>query len=462
MMRTVRVLLAAAAVATALAWAAPAPASAGVGGVVCTLTGLVSGVLGKACTLATHAGTVVGAGENLLGGHLGKALGVLTGSGTPRSATVGAAATATVGLAAIAAAVAGGARFLLQETAHVIGTTTRPDLTSTWFSAAYWRMAAIAALLTLPFLFAAAVHALIRSDLALLARAAFGYLPLAMLGVGVAAPLTALLLSASDEMATLVAAASGHAGAGFLDRAGGAGGLFDLLGRNLFVTFFIALLTAGATIALWAELLIRDAAVYVIVLMLPLFFAAMVWPARRMWATRAVELLIALILSKFVIVAVLTLGGAALGHAAYPGVAAALTGMTLVLLAALSPWALMRLLPLQEVAGAAAGGLRGGGLRAVPDRFRDTDALSEDRQPPPQLETGLPSRRADHSPPTTETPPSGPATPISDTDGALHEGDDLGARPAGADSGRPGARSDGDPPPSSEDRSTHPPHQQPQ
>ena len=80
----------------------------------------------------------------------------------------------------------------------------------------------------------------------------------------------------------------------------GVGGVVGLFGGNLFVSFFVALLTATATLALWAELLVRDAAVYVVVLMLPLFFAAMVWPARRIWAVRAVELLVALILSKFV------------------------------------------------------------------------------------------------------------------------------------------------------------------
>ena len=389
MMRAARAVVVVTVVATALAWAAPAPASAaGPGGILCTLTGLVSGVLGKVCTLATHAGKVVGAGENLVSGHLGRAIGTLTGTGAPQAQTVGRAATATIALAAIATAVAGGAQFLLRETANVIGSTTRPDLTSTWFSSAYWRMAAISALLTLPFVFAAAVQALIRSDLNLLARAAFGSLPLAMLAVGVAAPLTALLLSGSDEMSSLVAAASGHAGAGFLVRAGGLGGFVSLLGRNLFVLFFIALLTAAATVALWAELLVRDAAVYVIVLMLPLFFAAMVWPARRIWATRAVELLIALILSKFVIVAVLTLGGAALDHSTFPGAAAVLSGVTLVMLAALSPWALLRLLPLQELAGAAAGGLRGGGLGTVPDRFRDADALADRNEPPPQPEDG--------------------------------------------------------------------------
>ena len=74
--------------------------------------------------------------------------------------------------------------------------TTSPQLTSSWFSASYWRIAGIAALLTLPFLCAAAIHALVRSDLGLLTRAAFGYLPLSLLAVGIASQLTMLLLPA--------------------------------------------------------------------------------------------------------------------------------------------------------------------------------------------------------------------------------------------------------------------------
>ncbi|HWE08026.1 MAG TPA: hypothetical protein VG325_01650 [Solirubrobacteraceae bacterium] len=338
-------------------------------GAICSLTGLVSTWASKACDVASHPGRVIGAGKQLLGGHLGGALDALTGA-------AGKTAAATVGLAAIATAAVGGARYLLQATAKVIGATTRPNLTSTWFSAAYWRMAAVSALLTLPFLFAAAVQAMIRSDLALLARAAFGYLPLALLAVGVAAPLTMLLLAGSDEMSSLVSAASGQAGAAFLDRAMGVGGAATLISRSVFVAFFMALLTAGVTISLWVELVIRSAAVYVIVLMLPLFFAAMVWPARRIWAARAVEVLVSLILSKFAIVAVLALGGAALGHADFPGPAAMLTGATLVMLAALSPWALMRLLPLHEIAGAAAGGLRAGGGRGLMTTAERADAAA--------------------------------------------------------------------------------------
>jgi hypothetical protein len=341
------------ALVTAALWAAPAPAAASLGGTVCSLTGLVSGIAGKACTVARHAGSVIKAGGTLLGGNPGGALDALTGGGVAKR--VGTAAA----LAAVAAAVLEGERYALAATARVIGATTSPELETTWFSAFYWRMAAVAVLLTLPFLFAAAIQALLRSDLTLLARAAFGYLPLGLVGVGIATPLTMLLLAGADEMSTIVSSASGHAGFDFLTKAAVlAGGASLLSGGSLFVSFFIGLLTAAATIVLWIELLIRQAAVYVIVLMLPLFFAAMVWPARRIWAARAVELLVALILSKFVIVAVLALGGDALDHTVLPGPEAALTGATLVLLAAFSPWALLRLLPLHELAGAAAGGLR--------------------------------------------------------------------------------------------------------
>ena len=299
-----------------------APASAGVAGTVCGVAGLLSGVAGKLCTVATHAGRVLDAGKRLAGGHVG------------------------------------GAHYALKLTATAIGGSTNPDVGGVWFSSSYWRMAAVAALLTVPFLCAAAVQAMLHSDLTLLTRSAFGYLPFGLLAVGVAAPLTALLLAGSDEMSTIVSSASGHAGATFLDRVGALGGAVSVLSGSAFVSFFIALFTIAAAITLWLELLIRQAAVYVIVLMLPLFFAAMVWPARRIWAVRAVELLVALILSKFAIVAVLGLGAAALGHTLLPGIGTLLAGTTLVLLAAFSPWAMLRLLPLHELAGAALGGLR--------------------------------------------------------------------------------------------------------
>ena len=332
----------------------PPRASASVGGAACTVAGAANGVAGKACNLLRAPGKVVSAGKKLVTGHIGSAIKTIFGAGGSSAST----ASTALGLAAMVAWVVAGAQYSISETTKVLGQTTKPQLGTTWFSSAYWRIAGIAALLTLPFLFAAAVQALLRSDLALLTRAAFGYLPLAMLAVGIAAPVTMLILAATDQLCTIVSSAAGTAGP-----------RFDLAhaviaaGAAPFLKFLVGVVTTSAAIVLWLELTVREAAVYVIVLMLPLAFAALVWPSRRVWAVRSIELLVALILSKLAIVAVLDLGGAALdqlGHHGLGGIMAGLSGTALLLLAGLSPWAVMRLVPMAELAGGAVDSLRAG------------------------------------------------------------------------------------------------------
>jgi hypothetical protein len=323
----------------------------------CGVAGLASGVLGKACDVAQDPGRILGAGKQILGGHIGGAVKTILGDGGGAAAS---GLKAALSLAAIGAWVLGGAKFALHETAKVLSETTNPDLRTSWFSATYWRVAGIASLLTLPFLFAAAIQALARSDMALLLRTVLGYLPLAMLAVSVAAPVTMLLLSGSDELSALVSSAAGSPGSRALGLGGVlAGGLSALTGSP-FLIVFLGLLTVAGTIALWMELLMREAAVYVVVLMLPLAFAAFVWPARRTWAIRAIEVLVALILSKFAIVAVLSLGGAAMDQIGH-SITAPVLGLVLVVMGAFAPWALLRLVPLAELAGAAMESLRGQG-----------------------------------------------------------------------------------------------------
>ena len=298
--------------------------------------------MGKACKLAAHPKKVVGVVKKVLGGA-GKH--VLSPSGA-------------VGIAAIVAWAVGGAHFVLSETAKLVGASTSPTLTAAWFSSVYLRVAAVAALLTLPFLCAAAIQAILRSDGALLARAVFAYLPLSFLATGVAAPLAMILLRVTDWMGSTVAQAAGDQGSHFLSVAGAALGTIGVAAGSPFVTFLIATLTAAGGLILWLELLVREAAVYVVVLMLPLVFTAMVWPARRIWATRSVEVLVALILAKFAIVSVLALAASALGHSGGSLVVKSLAGLVLVLLGAFAPWVLLRLLPLAELASAGAGHVR--------------------------------------------------------------------------------------------------------
>jgi hypothetical protein len=329
---------------------------------ICSVAGLVSGLVGKACSAVQNGGRFISAGKKLLTGHVGGAVKTALGEG---GANIASKATTALALAAVVAWVSGGAKVVLHETATVLDHTTAPKLGTVWFSSIYWRVAGISAVLTLPFLFAAAVQAMVHSDLALLLRAAFGYLPLAMLAVGIAAPLTMLMLAASDQLAAIVSSTAGSESSHFLGRASGLVGALTTFGNSPFLAFFVGLMTVAAAVALWFELLMRAAAVYVIVLMLPLAFAAFVWPARRVWAIRAVEVLVALILSKFAIVAVLSLGGAALSQSAFHNITGMIAGVVLLVMGAFAPWALLRLLPVTEIASSAAGSLRAEGRSSL-------------------------------------------------------------------------------------------------
>lgn len=340
-----------AALAAVICLATPQPAAASL---ECKAVGEFNSLLGRGCEALSHPNELLKIGKNFVTGHISSALNEFLGNGGGRSAST------ALSLALIGAWIIGGAKVALTSMIKEIQASAAPQLGTVWFSSSYWRVAGIAALLTLPFLFAAAVQALLRSDLTVLSHATFGYLPLAMLCVGIAAPLTMLLLAGTDELCSIVwSSSASHGLAWLLTKSGGLFGIGIVALKSRFLVFLFGLLTAGGAVLVWLELLMREVAVYVVVLLLPLAFAALVWPARRAWALRAAELLVALILSKFAIVAVLGLGGMALSHGGGNGVGAVLAGTVLVILAAFAPWAVLRLVPLAEVASGAASALSG-------------------------------------------------------------------------------------------------------
>jgi hypothetical protein len=85
------------------------------------------------------------------------------------------------------------------------------------------------------------------------------------------------------------------------------------------------------------------------VMFLPLGFAAMVWPATWKWTKRLIEFLLAVIFAKVFIVAIIALAASGLANAGQGGTfEGILAGAALLLLAALSPMALLKLIPVAE------------------------------------------------------------------------------------------------------------------
>lgn len=253
-------------------------------------------------------------------------------------------------LSTIAGWVAAGAHYLLGQVGGALSATTTVDVAAPWFGSHYTVMAAIAALVAVPMLAVAAVQAVFRQSPGLLARSALVQVPLAGLLSLVALQLVQLSLGATDALSSVVAKSAGTGISRALQEVAAALVSEATAPIPTFVLVLGGLLVAAGALVLWLELIVRAAAVYVAVLFLPLALASLVWPSVSHWCRRLVETLAAIVLSKFVIVAVLSLAVGALGSGT--GFAAVLAGGALLLLAAFTPFTLLRLVPLME-AGAA-------------------------------------------------------------------------------------------------------------
>ena len=265
------------------------------------------------------------------------------------SGVAGASASAVLG--AVTGWVVQGASWLLGQIGGVLTSTTSVDLGAGWFVGHYRAMAALAAVVLLPLLLLSVVQAVYRQSAAVLVRVVAVQLPLALLLTGAAVQLVQLSLAATDALGTSVSAGAGvdvqKALQGVATQlVAQAGGGPD--SAPPFVVLLGALLVAVSAFVLWLELLVRAAAVYVAVLFLPMALASLVWPAVSHWCRRLVETLVALVLAKFVIVAILSLAAAALASGTGSGFSSVLGGAALLLLAAATPFTLLRLVPMVE------------------------------------------------------------------------------------------------------------------
>ncbi len=269
--------------------------------------------------------------------------------GGASSTVLGAGADGVLG--ALSNWVVGGAGWLLDQVGGVLSTTTSIDVGSSWFTTDYRAMTGIAVAVVLPVLLLSIAQSVYRQSAAVLVRSALVQLPLALVLTAVAVQLVELSLAVTDNLCTAISAGAGANIAQALS------GLATELtsqaasgtpGIPSFVLFVGALLLAFGAFALWLELLVRAAAVYVAVLFLPIGLASLAWPAISHWARRLVDTLAALILSKFVVVAILSLAVAAVGSGTQNGFSAVLGGGALLLLAVFSPFVLLRLIPVIE------------------------------------------------------------------------------------------------------------------
>jgi len=277
-----------------------------------------------------------------------------------------------------------GATWLMGEVVAEIDKTTTPQLTTEGFLSEYTRMTQVAAILAAAMFVMAMLEAVIQGSWAVLGKAIFVSVPLAFVGTSIAFVLVQMLLVITDGMSHAVSVAtqehSSHffkAAMGDLAKAGGseagaaAGAVqgpqtgvvteaAQATAVPLFVTCLMAIVGGLAAFCVWIEMVFRDAAVYAVVLFMPLAAAASINPRWTHVLRRYVEVIVTVVGSKFVIVSVVALAASLMSEKG-PSFEHILAASALLLVACFCPFVLFRLVLSTEAAVSAAFARRSAG-----------------------------------------------------------------------------------------------------
>jgi uncharacterized membrane protein len=272
-----------------------------------------------------------------------------------------------------------GAAWLIGRVVELTEETTTPKLTTPGFLKTYGQMALIGGLLAAAMLLAAVLEGIAQGNMGMLVRVVGVNLPLAFIATSVAYAIVQMALIGTDGLCHAIGAASQESSQHFfhgaiagLGKAGGSAG--ETVGATgsegpsagkaagetavpLFVSFLAAIVGGFAAFFVWIELLMRDAAVYVVALFMPLALAASIWPRWSGALRRTGELLAVVIGSKFVIVSIIALAAGLVSESS-GRVEHVLAAAALMALACFSPFVLFRLVPIAEGAVGAAYGRR--------------------------------------------------------------------------------------------------------
>ena len=245
----------------------------------------------------------------------------------------------------LAQAMGGAAAWMFESVWAIIDTTTLVDVTSKEYTQVYNILFGIAVFAMLAFFMLQVIGGMIRREPAALSRAVLG-LAKSILGSFVALALLATALELTDQLCIGIVSAAGTNMEEMGDRiallAAGIGGLsIAAPGAGAIVTIFIAGLAIGAAVVVWISLLIRKALLLIAIVFAPVALAGSSWDQTRGWAGKWAQFVIALILSKVVLVVIFLLATAQVSapiDGDLKSISEPIAGVVLMLMAGFAPY----------------------------------------------------------------------------------------------------------------------------
>lgn len=251
----------------------------------------------------------------------------------------------------LASSMAGAAAWLMETMWTVFDTTTLVDLTQPGFVSVYNLLFGIALFIVAIFFFPQLITGMIHRDPTALSRAALGA-GKSILGSFVVITLTTVLLEIVDQLCIGLIQAAGETtesmGNQLLLLSQALAGLnIAAPGVGAIVSIFLAGLMIAAIGIVWFSLLIRKALILVTVVLAPLALSGASWDVTKGWIGKWATFLIALIVSKLVLVVVFLVAITQVATPIDSGLTAVtepIAGIVLLGIAAFAPYMVYRLI----------------------------------------------------------------------------------------------------------------------
>ena len=245
----------------------------------------------------------------------------------------------------LAQSMAGAAQWMFAAVWTVIDTTTFVDVTSKQYRGVYSIMFGIAVFVMLGFFMLQVIGAMIRRETAALPRAALG-LAKSILGSFVALALVGTALEVTDQLCVGIVNAAGtnmdEMGDKLAVLAAGLGAIsLTAPGAGAIVTIFLSSLAIIGAIVVWMSLLIRKALLLIAIVFAPIALAGSSWDHTRSWVSRWATFVLAMILSKVVLVVIFLLATAQVSapiDADLESASQPIAGVVLMLMAGFAPY----------------------------------------------------------------------------------------------------------------------------
>jgi type IV secretion system protein TrbL len=245
----------------------------------------------------------------------------------------------------LAQGMGGAAEWMFESVWEVIDTTTFVDVTSGEYTKVYNIMFGVGVFVMLGFFMLQVIGGMIRREPAALSRAALG-LAKSILGSFVALALLATALEITDQLCIGIVNAAGTNMNEMGDKVAVlASGLSSINlsapGAGAILTIFLASLAIIGAMVVWISLLIRKALLLIVIVFAPIALAGSSWDHTRSWLARWATFVIAMILSKVVLVVIFLLATAQVSapiDADLASVSQPMAGVVLMLMAGFAPY----------------------------------------------------------------------------------------------------------------------------